>query len=101
MFKSRRNLPDSTYLELVRSIHATLLPTAIIAVSFIGAGTLIAIESPDAVLDMLITFGIVSVCARIVNLLAGHGQVADPALDMATARRLERRFAFFYFAFAL
>jgi diguanylate cyclase (GGDEF)-like protein len=101
MFKSRRNLPDSTYLELVRSIHATLLPTAIIAVSFIGAGTLIAIESPDLPLDMLIGFGIVAVAARIVNLLVGCSRVSDPALDVATARRLERRFASFYFAFAL
>jgi diguanylate cyclase (GGDEF)-like protein len=101
MFKSRRNLPDSTYLELVRSIHATLLPTAIIAVSFIGAASLIAAESPDLLLDMLIAIGIVAVVARIVNLLVGHARVADPALDVATARRLERRFASFYFAFAL
>jgi len=101
MFKSRQSLPDATYLELVRSIHATLLPTSIIAVSFTGAGTLIAIESPDLPLDLLIGLGIAAVIGRIVNLLIGCRQVAGPEFDVATARRLERRFTFFYFAFAL
>jgi diguanylate cyclase (GGDEF)-like protein len=101
MFHSRAALPDATYLEVVRSIYATMLPTAIIAVSFIGAGTLIAIESPDLPLDIVIALGMAAVAGRIVNLFVGCRRIADPALDIAAAHRLERRFAFFYFAFAV
>src|SRR4051812_28557170 len=42
-----RNLPDGTYIVLVRSLYATLLPTIIITFSFIGVGMLIAIQTPD------------------------------------------------------
>ena len=101
MFKSRPSLPDGTYLELVRSIHATLLPTAIIAVSFIGVGTLIAVETPDQPLDILMGLGILAALARIVNLLLTRARVTDQALEVADARILERRFAIFYLSFAL
>jgi diguanylate cyclase (GGDEF)-like protein len=101
MFKPSPSLPDGTYLDLVRSIHATLLPSAIIAVSFIFVGALIAIETPDPALDILIGFGMLAVTARIANLLLTRARISNEALDVAEARILERRFAFFYLSFAL
>lgn len=101
MPQSRLNVPDGTYLDLVRSLYATLLPTAIIAISFIGVGALIAIETPDLLLDVLIALGMVCMTARIVNLLLLRTRAADPALDMTNARFIERRFAICYFSFAL
>jgi diguanylate cyclase (GGDEF)-like protein len=101
MAQATVNQPDGVYLDLVRDVHATLLPTAIMAVSFIGVGTLIAIDTPDPLLDGLIGLGAIAVCARFVNLLLARARAADPALTVATARLLESRFAFFYFSFAL
>jgi diguanylate cyclase len=95
------NLPEGTYLDLVRSLYATLLPTAIMAASFIGVGALVAIETPDLLLDVLIGLGMLCVAARILNLLLLRARAEDPALDLAGARAIERRFAFCYFSFAL
>ncbi len=101
MSKSRANLPDGTYVELVRGIYATLLPTAIIAASFAGVGTLIAIETSDLLLEVLIGLGMLAVSARMVNLLLHRARAAHQALDAAGARILECRFAFCYIGFAL
>jgi len=101
MFKTKANLPDATYVDLVRSVHCTLLPTAIIALSFFGVGTLIALQTPDLLLDLLIALGMVAVTARIANLLLTRTCVNHEMLDAATARTLERRFAACYFIFAL
>lgn len=98
---SRLLVPDSTYVDLVRSLYATLLPTAIIAASFIGVGTLIAIETPDLLLDILICLGMLCLTARLVNLLLLRTRAADPALDTTGARLIERRFALCYVSFAL
>jgi diguanylate cyclase (GGDEF)-like protein len=100
MPESRTTLPDATYLELVRSLYATLLPTVIIAVSFIGVGGVIALETPDPLLDILILLGMLAVLARLGNLLRNRARVADRTMDVPAARILERRFAFFYFCFA-
>ena len=101
MPNSRTNLPDGTYLDLVRNVYVTLLPTLIITASFVGVGTLIAIETPDLPLDVLIGIGTLALLARIVNLVLNRARAVDERLDVAGARILERRFACCYLSFAL
>jgi diguanylate cyclase (GGDEF)-like protein len=100
MQRPKSNLSDATYIELVRSLFATLLPTSIIAVSFIGVGGLVALQSPDFLLDVLIGLGTLALIARISNLLIHRRRVADPGMEIDEARALERRFALSYICFA-
>jgi diguanylate cyclase (GGDEF)-like protein len=100
MFDPRQSLPDGTYVVLVRSLYATLLPTTIIAVSFLSVGVLIGIQTPDRTIDLLTGIGTFFALLRLANLLHHRSRAADEALDAAGARILERRFALCYFAFA-
>ena len=97
----REALPEGTYIELVKRLYATLLPTSIMALSFPAVGVLISLQTPDPLLSGLTIAGAVAGMARFV-ILAGRGQEArDPALDYAKALRLERIYATAYFLFAL
>lgn len=96
-----KGLPEGTYVELVRSLFLTLLPTSIMAVSFLAVGLLIASQTPDHLLKTLTILGSIAAAARLTVLLAHRRRAGDESLDFATALILERRFALPYFSFAL
>ena len=95
------NLPEGTYVELVRRIYATLLPTAIMALSFAIVGLLINRQTPDRLLFILTMLGIAASIARLAILGGRHAEATDPALDHPRARTLERLYGAAYLAFAL
>lgn len=95
------NLPEGTYVELVRSLFQTLLPTAIMALSFLGIGILIVRETGDPFLAFLTAAGTLAALGRLTVLLMHRRRAEEEALDIATARIFERRFAIQYFSFAL
>jgi hypothetical protein len=86
-------LPDDTYIDLVRSLYKTLLPTTIMAVSFLAVGIVVIAGSADRFLLTLLVMGTIAVAIRILVLLHGRNGASDPALDVAAAWLLERRFA--------
>jgi diguanylate cyclase (GGDEF)-like protein len=95
------NLPEGTYVELVRSLFETLLPTMIMACSFLAVGILVSRETRDPLLVLLAAMGIAAAIARIVIILAHRKRAADDALDLLNAMIFERRFACGYFTFAI
>ncbi|PKP91048.1 MAG: GGDEF domain-containing protein [Alphaproteobacteria bacterium HGW-Alphaproteobacteria-16] len=93
-------LPDGTYILAVQSLYRTLPTTVIIAIAFIGVGLHISVQSPDRPLFILMLIGTVAVLARLGVLLWHRRRAADDALDLPTARRVERAFAISYLSFA-
>lgn len=94
-------LPQGTYIELVRRLYATLLPTAIMALSFSAVGLLILRQTPDPMLAAITLLGAITAAARLIILASHRSEAADPALAPGAARRLERLYATAYLAFAL
>lgn len=94
-------LPEGTYVELVRSLFSTLLPTAIMATSFVCVGLLVLLRTPDPILSVLVALGCLAAAARLAVLILHRAQVADERLTPRRARALERRFAVAYLLFAV
>lgn len=94
------DMPDGAYVELVRSLFATIVPALIMAVSFVGVGALIVHERPDLILGTLTIVGGVASAARIAIVLLTHPWV-DDELAIGDVRRLERSFAATYLSFAM
>lgn len=94
-------LSDGTYLVTVRSLYATLTPTLIMALAFLGIGTHIVLETPDPLLRLLVVLGDTALFARLGVLLLYRTAATSSALDLAGARKIERLFALTYFAFAV
>lgn len=100
MEASRQDLPGGIYIELVRSLFVTLLPTVIMTSSFVVIGALATIETGDRGLGILTMFGALALVARIAYLLMHRAQAASDLLDIAAAQDLERRFSRSYLLFA-
>lgn len=97
----RRALPQDTYIELVRSLFSTLLPTIIMSAAFVTVGIVINRETPDGLLSILLLLGCLALAARISVLLLHKKEAATGILTWQRARTLERRFACAYFSFAI
>ncbi|UZK67312.1 GGDEF domain-containing protein [Sphingomonas sp. M1-B02] len=100
MFDRSKPLSEGTYIVAVRSLYATLTPSVIMAVAFVGVGTLVAFETSDLLLTLLIAAGAVSVVARLAVLLRHRTTAGGPAFNLSVARHVERLFAIPYLAFA-
>ena len=95
-----KELPEGTYIELVRSLFSTLLPTSIMAISFLAVGLLVTSQTPDSALTYLTGLGSIAAVARLVILLMHRKRAAAETLDLADAYIFERRYALAYFSFA-
>jgi diguanylate cyclase (GGDEF)-like protein len=95
-----KDLPEGTYIELVKSLFSTLLPTSIMAISFLAVGLLITSQTPDSLLTFLTGLGSIAAVARLAILLMHRKRAAGESLDLANARIFERRYALAYFSFA-
>jgi hypothetical protein len=67
--------------------------------AFVGVGTLIALETRDPLLTLLIAAGALSVVASGGVLLRYRAVACGPAFDLSAARHVERLFAIPYPAF--
>lgn len=101
MQNADRDLPEGTYIELVRSLFSTLVPPLIMGSSFAAIGGLLVLETRDRPLSLCVALGCAAAVWRITVLLLYRGNAADEGLDAAGARALERRFALAYFSFAI
>lgn len=98
---SEPGLPDGTYVELVRSLFATLMPTTVMGIIFIGASWYISRQGTDYILHVLAVTGSVLSLARVALLLGSERTVRSNKLGVSTAIRVERLFAWLYIVFAL
>jgi len=94
-------VPEGTYVELVQSLFRTLLPTSIIAASFMAVAVIVLTQTPDPALLALGAFGSIAVVARLVVLITLGKEAGQATLTVKRARRLERIFAVPYLFFAL
>lgn len=90
---------DGIEVELIRSLFDAFLPSVIMSVGFAAAGAVIAWESADPLLLILLVGGVLASAVRL--LVAWQMKDAtDIEMDIGEARRLERRFALPYIGFA-
>jgi diguanylate cyclase (GGDEF)-like protein len=99
--QSVQRLSAGTYIELVRSLFATLVPASIMSICFVVVGGYVVRQTPDPVLLVFFGLGVLASIVRITMLLVLRDQAASETLDAKTAGRLERKFAPPYFAFAI
>ena len=99
--RKNTDLPDGTYVELVKSLFATLLPTVIMSFTFLGIGGLILSQTDDPFLATLIGIGAVSSASRIGVLTYYRRWAGQDAVDRRAARRIEFTFAATYLSFAI
>lgn len=93
-------LPEGTYVEMVASLSSTLLPTAIMAISFLSVGLLVTRQTPDRILGWLTIAGTIAASARLTVLLVNRKRAVGGLMPVADARRFQRRFALAYLSFA-
>ena len=96
MEKATSALPEGIYVELVRSLFATLMPTVIMSVSFLGIGVLLDIQTGDTPLIALTGFGDAAVVSRLAVILIYRREAETEAISARRAHGLERRFASAY-----
>lgn len=89
------------YVELVRSIYGAFIPALIMSIGFVVAGSLIAWQTGDVAMTVIVALGTVSSVVRLFVALRWQREAYGPELDVDRARLLERRFAITYLAFSV
>ncbi|MCW1429844.1 GGDEF domain-containing protein [Novosphingobium sp. JCM 18896] len=96
----QQNQQDSLQVELIRSLFAETAPAVIMSASFLVVGSLIAWETRNPLLAILVAIGTITTVARLIFVFRFKGEAQAPDLSIERARLLERGFAIAYFAFA-
>ena len=94
-------MPESTYVELVRSLFSGLVPPAIMTISFAVVGLLILCETPDMPLAVLLVAGVLAAAARILIVVLGRPCFTGGDPGTRSVRKLERAFGAIYLSFAV
>ena len=92
---------SSVYVELVRSLYATLMPTAIMSIGYVLSFAAMAFESKDLVLAVFVFVGVLSGTGRIAVLVWGNSDATAEDLNIGRARVLQSYFAISYYQFAV
>jgi diguanylate cyclase (GGDEF)-like protein len=91
---------DGVYIELVRSLYTTLVPTLIMSVGYVASFGVMAFDINDKTLAFFALAGVLSGSLRITLLLRGATDATGHDLALERTRMLEKRFAIGYFQFA-
>lgn len=97
---SPRDHPDP-YVERVLSLFATRMPATIMSLLFVAVATLAAARTVDPVIIALLCVGTIVSAARLELLFRGRSIHTVETTTNEAARRLERRYACWYLAFAV
>ena len=65
--KIRSELPEATYIQLVRDLFDTMLPTIIMAASFSIVGVLVVSQKPNALLVLVSVLGVIAAASVIAH----------------------------------
>ena len=99
-FRRRPALPEGTYVELVRSVFATLTPTTIMGILFVIVSAFAARRMNDPLIVALCVMGTALSLLRVWIILWHERTVALWGEDRRGAVGAERRFGITYLAFA-
>lgn len=97
---SRPRPSDSTYLELVRSLFGTLVPSAIMSALFIATALAAIDTTPDPWLVAIASLGCVAAVARLIIFYSLRRRVLRDGLDLDSAYRTEIVFGVAHLVFA-
>lgn len=92
--------PDP-YVERVLSLFATRMPATIMSLLFVAMATLAAGRTADPLVIVLLCAGTIVSAARLELLFRGRSTHTVVTTTCDAARRLERRYAWWYLAFAV
>ncbi len=92
---------SSVYVELVRSLYATLVPTAIMSIGYVLAFAAMALGAADPILAAFAFVGVLSGAGRIAVLVWGNLDPTADELDIGRARVFENYFSISYYQFAV
>lgn len=97
---TERRFSDDTYAELVRSLFATLAPTAIMSILFIITAWFANQRHEDAALDLLGVLGGAASLVRVAVTLGYERRLGAEGVGTATVAKAERLFRITYLSFA-
>ena len=100
-FPRAETVLDGIYVDLVRSLYAAFIPSLIMSVGFIAGGILVVRNTGDMTLALIVAAGTLTSLVRLAVAFGGRKESLDTGLGVERARRLERRFAVTYLAFAV
>ncbi len=95
-----KRLPEATYIELVQSLFGFVLAPMIMTLCFVGTGLYILTRNDDRLLLDLYIMGLAASAVRLLTLFGHRDAARSTTISASVARRIERRFALSYFAFA-
>ncbi len=95
-----RPLSNGAYVELVRSLFATLTPTTIMGILFMVVASMAVRRSGDLPLAVLGAVGGAVSLVRVAITVAFERRANNPELNVAAAVRVERPFGLSYLTFA-
>lgn len=101
MVSAPKNSADAVEIELIRSLYDGLIPSIIMSLGFSIGGAIIVRDTSDPSLLALFCGGVAASALRLAIVWIDRRRAASGALAIGEARRLERRFAVGYIAFAL
>jgi diguanylate cyclase (GGDEF)-like protein len=88
------SLSDAVYLEVIGTLHGTLVPIVLTCAAQAIAGTIAARQTGDVATAILAAIGVVVDCVRVAEVLAFRRRIArKSSLDRAEAARWGRRYA--------
>ena len=96
-----RHQSETVEIELIRSLFLAFVPSVIMSVNFAAAGMIALVRLWDPALFVLLLIGTAASSARLIVAWRLGPTAADGKLSLEEARRLERRFAIPYLAFAV
>jgi diguanylate cyclase len=96
-----QNTRKRVYVELVRSLYTTLVPTVIMSAGYVVSLAIMARETNNSILAVFAGLGAISGSVRIFVLMRDAADAARDTLGFEQARQIERRFAVSYVQFAL
>jgi len=101
MLRHKTELPEQTFIQLVRDLFDTLMPTVIATICVNIVAILVVFEKPDALLIGVSTLAVIASVGRIAVLLYYRREATDKHLTRDRARRIEMHFKFVYLGFAV
>lgn len=96
-----QKMKKRVYVELVRSLYTTLVPTTIMSVGYVAAQTIFAQGSRDGVFTVCAVLGVIAGATRILVTIIFARESRNERLKFDRARRIERYFAASYIQFAV
>ena len=97
----RRSEPDALYVELVAALFTVVVPSSIMAATFLAVGVYTAIVTGGVAAWVVTALGLIPSVAKLISLAAHQLLSAEQRREPSEAARWERRFAWCSWSFSV